>query len=64
MGLPFRRLAMSIVAKRQTSAYRTTDKPSPYWLKIKNPRYSQAEGRDQFFNPQSDGITTNITRYV
>jgi bifunctional non-homologous end joining protein LigD len=29
-----------IVAKRQTSAYRATEKSSPYWIKIKNPNYS------------------------
>jgi hypothetical protein len=38
-------------------AYRATEKPSPYWIKIKNPRYSQAEGRNELFNPQPDGIT-------
>ena len=29
-----------IVAKRTDSQYRTTDRPSPYWIKIKNPNYS------------------------
>jgi bifunctional non-homologous end joining protein LigD len=46
-----------IVAKRKTAVYRATGKPSPYWIKIKNPRYPQAEGRDELFNPQPDGIT-------
>jgi bifunctional non-homologous end joining protein LigD len=46
-----------IVAKRKTGAYRATEKPSLYWIKIKNPRYSQAEGGDELFNPQPDGIT-------
>jgi ATP-dependent DNA ligase len=46
-----------IVAKRKTGAYRATDKPSPNCIKIKNPRYSQAEGRNELFNPQPDGIT-------
>ena len=46
-----------IVAKRKSAAYRATEKPSPYWIKVKNPRYSQAEGRDELFNPQPDGIT-------
>ena len=36
-----------IVAKRKDSQYRPTEKPSPYWIKIKNPKYSQAEGRDE-----------------
>jgi bifunctional non-homologous end joining protein LigD len=33
-----------IVAKRKNSQYRSTGKPSPYWIKVKNPEYSQAEG--------------------
>ena len=39
-----------IVAKRKDSQYRTTDRPSPYWIKIKNPTYSQAEGREELFD--------------
>ena len=46
-----------IVAKRKAAVYQAADKPSPYWIKIKNPTYSQAEGRDELFNPKSDGIT-------
>jgi len=38
-----------IVAKRKASVYRPTEKPSPHWVKIKNPRYSQAEGREELF---------------
>ena len=45
-----------IVAKRKSAAYWATDKRSPYWIKIKNPSYSQAEGRNELFNPQPDGI--------
>jgi len=45
-----------IVAKRKTAAYRATDKPSPYYIKIKNPSYSQAEGREELFNPKPDRI--------
>ena len=30
-----------IVCKRKNSPYRVTEKPSPYWIKVKNPRYSQ-----------------------
>jgi hypothetical protein len=33
------------VAGRLTS----TEKPSPYWIKVKNPRYSQLEGREELF---------------
>jgi ATP-dependent DNA ligase len=40
-----------IVAKRKDSLYRVTEKPSPDWVKIKNPRYSQAEGREELFDP-------------
>ena len=39
-----------IVAKRSTSKYIATERPSPYWLKIKNPKYSQAEGRAEMFD--------------
>jgi ATP-dependent DNA ligase len=38
-----------IVAKRNDSQYRVTEKPSPYWIKIKNATYSQAEGRAELF---------------
>ena len=38
-----------IVCKRKNSPYKVTEKPSPYWIKIKNPRYSQAEGREELF---------------
>jgi len=39
-----------IVAKRKTSLYRPTDKPSPHWIKVKNPAYSQAVAREEFFD--------------
>jgi ATP-dependent DNA ligase len=38
-----------IVAKRKNSQCRATEKPSPYWIKIKNLNYSQAEGRQELF---------------
>lgn len=38
-----------IVAKRKDSSYRATEKPSPHWIKIKNPEYSQKEGREELF---------------
>jgi hypothetical protein len=38
------------VAKRKDSQYRATEKPSPYWIKVKNRNYSQVEGRDELFN--------------
>jgi len=33
-----------IIAKRKDSHYHVTEKGSPYWIKIKNPAYSQSEG--------------------
>ena len=44
-----------IVAKRKTAAYRPTEKPSPYWVKIKNPKYSQAERREELFDRKNPG---------
>src|SRR5438128_3685051 len=42
-----------IVAKRRDSVYRVTEKGSPHWIKIKNPNYSQTEGREEVFEKQS-----------
>ena len=33
-----------IVCKRKDSPYKVTQKPSRYWIKVKNSRYSQLEG--------------------
>ena len=41
-----------IVAKRKHSPYRPTEKPSLHWIKIKNPSYSQAKGRQEMFERQ------------
>jgi len=38
-----------IVCKRKDSPYKVTDKPSRYWIKVKNSAYSQAEGRQELF---------------
>jgi ATP-dependent DNA ligase len=38
-----------MVCRRKSSPYRVTEKPSPYWIKVKNPSYSQAEGREELF---------------
>jgi len=38
-----------IVAKLASAPYRAT-KP-PHWIKLKNPSYSQAVGRHEFFEP-------------
>jgi len=32
-----------VVCTRESSPYRATEKPSPYWMKVKNPRYSHAK---------------------
>jgi len=39
-----------IVAKRAASKYRITDQPSRDWIKIKNPKYSQKDGRAELFD--------------
>jgi bifunctional non-homologous end joining protein LigD len=38
-----------VVAKRKDSPYKVTDKPSRYWIKVKNSRYTQLEGREELF---------------
>ena len=38
-----------IVAKPKQSPYRRLD-GKPLWIKVKNPDYSQAEGRSELFN--------------
>ena len=38
-----------IVCKRKDSPYKVTEKPSRYWIKVKNSRYSQLEGRQEIF---------------
>jgi bifunctional non-homologous end joining protein LigD len=38
-----------IVCKRKDSSYKVTKKPSRHWIKVKNPRYSQLEGREELF---------------
>jgi bifunctional non-homologous end joining protein LigD len=38
-----------MVCKRKSSPYRVTEKLSPYWIKVKNRRYSQLEGWEELF---------------
>jgi bifunctional non-homologous end joining protein LigD len=38
-----------IVAKRKDSPYKVTEKPSRYWIKVINSRYTQLEGRQELF---------------
>ena len=38
-----------IVCKRKDSPYKVTEKPLRHWIKVKNPRYSQLEGREELF---------------
>jgi ATP-dependent DNA ligase len=40
-----------IVCKRKDSPYKVTEKPSRYWITVKNSRYSQLEGREALFEP-------------
>jgi bifunctional non-homologous end joining protein LigD len=40
-----------IVCKRKDSPYKVTEKPSRHWIKVKNTRYSQPEGREELFEP-------------
>ena len=49
-----------IVAKRKDSRYRVTEQPSRDWIKIKNPAYSQAEGRGEMFD-ELCGVTKAAT---
>ncbi len=39
-----------IVCKRKDSPYKVTEKRSRYWIKVKNSRYSQLEGREELFD--------------
>ena len=34
-----------IVCKQKDSPYKVTEKPTRYWIKVKNSNYSQLEGR-------------------
>ncbi len=38
-----------MVCKRKSSPYRATPEPSKHWIKVKNRRYSQLEGREKLF---------------
>ncbi len=38
-----------IVCKQKNSPYKVTEKPSRHWIKVKNSRYSQLEGREELF---------------
>jgi bifunctional non-homologous end joining protein LigD len=38
-----------IVCKQKNSPYKVTEKPSRYWIKVKNSRYSQLDGREELF---------------
>jgi ATP-dependent DNA ligase len=38
-----------IVCKQRNSPYRVTEKPSRYWIKVKNAQCSQLQGREELF---------------
>src|SRR5262245_54156109 len=42
-----------IVCKQKNSPYKVTDKPSRHWIKVKNSRYGQLEGREELFEPSA-----------
>jgi len=50
-----------IVCKQKESPYKVTEKPSRYWIKIKNPNYSRAEGRGEMFDGFRDLATYSET---
>ena len=52
-----------IVAKRQNSLYRATERRS-HWIKIKNSRYSQAEGRQELFERGTQSGPHSITNLI
>ena len=39
----------AIVCKRKNSPYKVSEKPSRHWIKVKNPKYSQSERREELF---------------
>jgi ATP-dependent DNA ligase len=46
-----------IVCKRKDSPYKVTEMPSRHWIKVKNPKYSQLEGREEFFERARETLT-------
>ncbi len=52
-----------IVCKRKDSPYKVTERPSQHWVKIKNPKYSQAEGREELFNPKTAEVEAAATSF-
>ena len=38
-----------IVCKQKNSPYKVTERPSRYWIKVKNSKYTQQEGREELF---------------
>jgi hypothetical protein len=51
------------VCKRKDSPYEVTEKPSRYWINIKNARYSQLEGREEFVRALMCVASTFLTRW-
>jgi len=49
------------VANGKDSRYRDTEQPSRDWIKIKNPNYSQAEGRAEMFD-ELRGVSCSFHR--
>ena len=53
-----------IVCKRKDSPYKVTEKPSRYWIKVKNSQYGQLEGREELFErpnvKSADDLSTSL----
>ena len=49
-----------IVCKRKDSPYKATEKPSRYWIKVKNIRYTQAEGREELFERPAIALSATM----
>jgi len=57
-----RALDLGIIAKRKDSHFHVTEKGSPYWIKIKNPTYSQSEGRQELFEAVTSSTQSVLTK--
>ena len=52
-----------IICKQKDSPHNVTEKPSRHWIKVKNPCYSQLEGREEMFERGESGTST-VWRYT
>src|SRR5215831_15854937 len=47
-----------IVCKQKDSPYKVTEKPSRYWIKVKNSRYGQLQGREELLTLLHVGLSS------